>query len=92
MPFGLGFGETILIFLMLVLLFGPGKLPELGGSIGKGIRDFRDALNGVGEDAPSSGLPALPPPEGVVPTAAPAAAAEPVAAEETVGSPETPVA
>lgn len=72
MPFGLGFGETLLIFLMLVLLFGPGKLPEIGGSLGRGIRDFRDALNGVGEDLPSRlpDAPTLAPPEGAVPVLA----------------------
>ena len=49
MPFGLGFGETVLIFLVLVLLFGPGKIPEIGGALGKGIRDFKRAINGLDE-------------------------------------------
>jgi sec-independent protein translocase protein TatA len=64
MPFGLGFGETILIFLVLVLLFGPGKIPEIGGALGKGIRDFKSALNDR-DDHPlyHSPAPTLPPPD-----------------------------
>ncbi len=34
------------ILLIVLLLFGPGKLPELGRSLGKGIREFKDALRG----------------------------------------------
>jgi sec-independent protein translocase protein TatA len=48
MPFGLGFGETILIFLVLVLLFGPGKIPEIGGALGTGIRDGQRGLYELG--------------------------------------------
>jgi TatA/E family protein of Tat protein translocase len=47
MPFGLGFGETLLIFAIILIFFGPRKLPEMGASLGKGIRDFKRALNGV---------------------------------------------
>jgi sec-independent protein translocase protein TatA len=68
MPFGLGFGETVLIFLVLVLLFGPGKIPEIGGALGKGIRDFKSALNDR-EDHPlyHSPAPTLPPPDDALP-------------------------
>jgi sec-independent protein translocase protein TatA len=68
MPFGLGFGETLLIFLVLVLLFGPGKIPEIGGALGKGIRDFKSALNDR-EDYPlyRSPTPTLPPPDDALP-------------------------
>ncbi len=38
--FGLGMGE-ILIILIIVLIFGANKLPEIGGGLGKAIRDFR---------------------------------------------------
>jgi len=34
------------ILLIVLLLFGPGKLPELGRSLGKGLREFKDALRG----------------------------------------------
>ena len=38
--------HLIFILLIVLLLFGPGKLPELGRSLGKGIREFKDALRG----------------------------------------------
>ncbi len=34
------------IFLIVLVVFGPGKLPELGKGLGKGIREFKDALRG----------------------------------------------
>ncbi|HEV2352499.1 MAG TPA: twin-arginine translocase TatA/TatE family subunit [Terriglobia bacterium] len=42
------FQPTHLIFILLIVLiiFGPGKLPELGRGLGKGIREFKDALKG----------------------------------------------
>ena len=51
MPFGLGFGELVLIFGVLLLLFGAKRLPELAGGMGKGIRDFKRALNGLDEQS-----------------------------------------
>ena len=42
-----GFPEWILIFLVVVLLFGGKKIPELMKGIGKGIREFNDAKNDV---------------------------------------------
>jgi len=42
------FQPTHLIFVLIIvlILFGPGKLPELGKGLGKGIREFKDALKG----------------------------------------------
>lgn len=51
MPFGLGFGEMVLIFFVLLLLFGAKRLPELASGMGKGIRDFKRALNGMDEQS-----------------------------------------
>ena len=34
------------ILLIVLILFGPGKLPELGKGLGKGIREFKDAMRG----------------------------------------------
>lgn len=41
--FGLGSTELILILLLVLVIFGAGKLPELGGALGRGIRSFRKA-------------------------------------------------
>lgn len=51
MPFGLGFGELVLIFGVMLLLFGAKRLPELASGMGKGIRDFKRALNGLDEQS-----------------------------------------
>ncbi|MGZ3757525.1 MAG: Sec-independent protein translocase subunit TatA/TatB [Mucilaginibacter sp.] len=45
--FDIGGGEIILIMLVALLLFGGEKLPELARGLGKGIRDFKDASEGV---------------------------------------------
>ena len=42
--FGMGAPELIVILVVALLIFGPGKLPEIGASLGRGIRDFRKAL------------------------------------------------
>ena len=44
--FGLGMPELILILVISLVIFGPSKLPEMGASIGKAIREFRNATNG----------------------------------------------
>ncbi len=43
----LGFQELFVIFLIALLVFGPKKLPELGKSLGKGIREFKRATEGL---------------------------------------------
>jgi sec-independent protein translocase protein TatA len=43
--FGLGHWELIVILLIILLIFGVGKLPELGGGLGKAIKGFKSALS-----------------------------------------------
>jgi sec-independent protein translocase protein TatA len=48
--FGLGFTELIVILVVALIVFGPGRLPEIGGALGRGIRDFRKAFESDGND------------------------------------------
>jgi sec-independent protein translocase protein TatA len=43
--FGLGFGELMVILLIVVVIFGAGKLGDVGGDLGRAIRNFRKAVN-----------------------------------------------
>ncbi len=48
---GLGTAELVIILLMILIIFGVGKLPEIGSGLGKGIRNFKKNIQGTkGED------------------------------------------
>jgi len=51
MGLGLGPFEMVLIFAVLLLLFGAKRLPELASGMGKGIRDFKRSLNGLDDQS-----------------------------------------
>jgi sec-independent protein translocase protein TatA len=42
--FGLGIGELVVILIIVLIVFGAGKLPEIGEGMGRGIRNFRKAV------------------------------------------------
>lgn len=48
---GLGMQEIILIALIVLLLFGGRKIPELMKGLGKGVKSFKDGVKGIEEDA-----------------------------------------
>lgn len=50
MPFGIGFPELAVIFLILLLLFGANRITGIGSSLGKAIRGFYDEVSGSGSD------------------------------------------
>lgn len=47
---GLGFQEILLIALVVLLFFGGKKIPELMKGLGKGVRSFKDGMNGKDDD------------------------------------------
>ena len=93
MPFGrLGFGEIILILLVLLIVFGPRRLPELGSALGKGIREFKrsvtdlkSGLNSEEEQPPQQFNNPMTRVAGTIATGDAAAAASTVATPKTVG-------
>ncbi|MEI8257693.1 MAG: twin-arginine translocase TatA/TatE family subunit [Deltaproteobacteria bacterium] len=52
--FGLGATELLIILALVLVLFGAGKLPQLGRGLGEGIRNFKSGLKS-GDDAPPPG-------------------------------------
>ncbi|MCS6842837.1 MAG: twin-arginine translocase TatA/TatE family subunit [Caldilineales bacterium] len=59
---GLGPTELLLIVLIILLLFGASKLADIGGSLGRGIREFRKAVQD--EDKPAAEQPDKPASQG----------------------------
>jgi TatA/E family protein of Tat protein translocase len=86
MPFGISIWELMILLVVLLLIFGAKRLPEMGRSLGKGMREFKDSVTGV-EEAVSTTPPTAEPVE--LPAAsseldAPASASEAESERETV--------
>ena len=52
--FGLGAPELLLILVIALIVFGPGKLPTIGSALGKSLREFKDAVNSAETSSESS--------------------------------------
>lgn len=50
MPFGIGTMEIVLILIVALIVFGPKRLPELGRSMGRGIREFKNSVTSDKDD------------------------------------------
>jgi sec-independent protein translocase protein TatA len=88
MPFNLGPVELGLILLIVAMLFGVGKLPEVFGSIGKGVREFRKE-SGMDESNKTAAPQVLPPQAPVAQL--PSVSAAPVTPVQTVAPEAAPV-
>lgn len=51
MPFGISLPELLILLVVLLLVFGAKRLPEMGKSLGKGMREFKDAVTGMDDEA-----------------------------------------
>jgi sec-independent protein translocase protein TatA len=60
MPFGIGLPEVLIFLVVVLLLFGASRVPEIGRSLGKGMREFKDAVTGRDEDDRARPLPRAP--------------------------------
>jgi len=49
--FGLGTTELIIILILVLVIFGAGKLPSVGGALGKGLRNFKDGIKEADEES-----------------------------------------
>jgi sec-independent protein translocase protein TatA len=58
MPGWIGPWELAILLIVVLLVFGPKRLPEMGKSLGKGMREFKDSISGKEKDEQASELPA----------------------------------
>lgn len=49
MPFGMGFGELVLILVIVMVVFGATKLPQLGDGLGRAIKNFKRSVGALNE-------------------------------------------
>ena len=50
MPFGLGWADLTIILVIVLVIFGAGRVPEIGRALGKGIKEFRGSVSDVKEE------------------------------------------
>ena len=50
MPLGLGLPEILIVLVIVLVVFGPKRLPDLGRSLGSGMREFKDSITGNKDD------------------------------------------
>ncbi len=50
MPLGIGPFEIIVVLVIVLIIFGPKRLPDLGRSLGSGMREFKDSVTGNKKD------------------------------------------
>jgi sec-independent protein translocase protein TatA len=53
---GIGMPELIVILVLVLIIFGAGKLPEIGAGLGKGIKNFKKAAKEIGSEEESGKL------------------------------------
>jgi sec-independent protein translocase protein TatA len=64
----LSFSHILILLLVLVLVFGAKRIPEIGSSLGQGIREFKRSLKDLGEDRPEPRNVQPPAPPSSLPT------------------------
>jgi sec-independent protein translocase protein TatA len=59
MPFNVGPLELVIVLVIALVILGPKRLPEVGKSIGNGMREFKDAISGNSKDDDEEEIPTL---------------------------------
>lgn len=57
-PMGIHWQELVIILVIALIIFGPRRLPEVGRSLGSGIKEFRDSFSGKSDDDPKAAVAA----------------------------------
>lgn len=63
----IGWPELIILLVVVLIVFGPGKLPDIGNAIGRGVREFRKASNDLESSIRGEPNKPAPPPEPATP-------------------------
>jgi sec-independent protein translocase protein TatA len=80
--FGLGTTELVMVLAVVLILFGPKKLPELAKGLGKGLREFRKASDEVGQAIQEASIEEIEAPKGSVTPTVTAVTTEPEVVEQ----------
>ena len=83
MPFGVSLPELLILLVVLLLVFGAKRLPEMGRSLGKGMREFKDGVSGLDDSVTTT----TPTPTQASSQELPTATSEPTAAAPTASAP-----
>lgn len=76
--------EIAIVLAIVLIIFGPKRLPDLGRSLGRGMREFKESVTGTGKDEDEPSEPAQI--EAAAPASADAETAEPPAEEQETGA------
>ena len=87
LPLGIHPGFLLILLIIVLIIFGPGKLPELGSAIGRGIREFRRESDKIVDEVRSSSSERETPPAAPA-EARPTESRPTVASEKPAASPE----